>query len=166
MYRIGILLTLAAAFSFGCNGATPTANRTTFRVDVKNDPSNSKDFCETLVSFHPPSESKIIVRTASSESVVSFDSKNPNSDEPTVVRLSVDRTNSNDGAKTEFTTLLRPQTPNGGYAGGPSTQIVDGDISASDFLTITVDDGNFSVNEPIELGTLNGEPIELIVQTE
>ena len=165
MRRIAILLSLTVVSLLGCNDQTTTANRSTIQIDLKTDPSNREDFQEALVSFHPPSESKIIVRTATSESMVSFDEQNPNSDQPFIVRLSVDRTKL-DNAKTEFTTLLRPQTPNGAVAGGPSTEIVDGDVKASEFLAVTIDNGEYPVNEPIELGTLNGEPITLTVTTE
>jgi len=165
VYRITILLALSSAMLLGCSDKTTNVKPGTFRVDVKNDPSNGEDFCETVVSFHPPSGSEITVRTANSESMVSFDSKNPNSDQPTFVRLSADRMKSSDGAKSEFTTLIRPQTPNGAYSGGPSTNIVDGAMSASEFLAITVDNGDFPLNKPIELGTLNGEPITMTVRT-
>ena len=165
MRRIATLLSLVVLSLLGCNDQTTTANRSTFQIDLKTDPSNSEDFQEALVSFHPPSESKIIVRTATSESMVLFDARNPNSDKPSTVRLSVDRTKLDD-ARTEFTTLLRPQTPNGAFAGGPSTAVVDGDVKAAEFLAVTINNGEYLVNEPIELGTLNGEPITLIVTTE
>ena len=96
--------------------------------------------------------------------MVSFDAKNPNGElESNVTLVATRQKNPIDGT-TQVETLIRPQTPNGSFGGGASTFNVDAETSLAEVLHVTVVDGEFPLNEPIKLGTLNGEPVTLTVR--
>jgi hypothetical protein len=79
-----------------------------------------------------------------------------------VVELTAERRHSSTDGRSEIETLIRPQTPNGGYAGGPFT--LEEDTTLADLLDVIVARGEYPLNTPLELGTLDGEPIALTVR--
>lgn len=60
-------------------------------------------------------------------------------------------------------TLIQPQTPNGGYAGGPSTYTLPRLTQLAAFFTITAKSGDYPLNTPIEIARLSGKPVTLTV---
>ena len=146
----------------GCSqSSAPVA---TLSIRVQPDPANDEDASETLISFQPPSIAEIIVETGGDRSSIIFNSQNPNSDKDSILRLSATRHNSDVDGKAKFETLICPETPNGGYAGGPSTQDLAFDTKLADVLNVTIKNGDYPIGEPIEIGTLHGEPVRLTVR--
>ncbi|MES2661413.1 MAG: hypothetical protein V4689_22525 [Verrucomicrobiota bacterium] len=60
-------------------------------------------------------------------------------------------------------TLIRPQLPNGSFAGGPSTDRVPRPTRLADYFTITGKNGDYPLNTPIEIARLRGKPVTLTV---
>lgn len=60
-------------------------------------------------------------------------------------------------------TLIRPQTPNGNYAGGPSTYTLPRTTELADHFTITAKSGDYALDTPIEIARLRGKPVTLTV---
>jgi hypothetical protein len=133
------------------------------RIRVQPDPANNEDANETLIAFQPPSMAEIVVQTGGQRSTVTFNSKNPNSDKDSILRLSATRRKSDVEGKASFETLIRPETPNGSRAGGPHTQDLSSDTKLTDVLNVTIQDGDYPLGKPIEIGTHRGEPVILTV---
>jgi len=60
-------------------------------------------------------------------------------------------------------TLIRVQTPNGNYAGGPSTYTLRRESQLADHFTITAKSGDYALNTPVEIARLGGKPVILTV---
>ncbi len=60
-------------------------------------------------------------------------------------------------------TLIRPQTPNGGYAGGPSTYTLPQTTQLADHFMVTAKSGDYPLGVPIEIARLRGKPVTLTV---
>ena len=66
--------------------------------------------------------------------------------------------------KQSFTSLIRPESPTGASAGGPSTYTVEGEKSLDDILSVTAKSGPIAYGVPHTVGLLNGKPIILVVK--
>lgn len=66
--------------------------------------------------------------------------------------------------KQSFTSLIRPESPTGVSAGGPSTHTVEGEKSLDDILSVTAKSGPIAYGVPHTVGLLNGKPIILVVK--
>lgn len=60
-------------------------------------------------------------------------------------------------------TLIRPQTPSGNYAGGPSINTLPRTTELDDHFTITAKSGDYPLDTPIEIARLRGKPVTLTV---
>lgn len=146
----------------GCGGAGTAP--TSIQLTVERDPAGDENRSETTVSFHPPSPCAIIVEAEGQRSHVTFDANDPHGESPATVILAATRQKDPEDGKARVETLIRPRTPNGTSAGGPSTWTVDAEKPLAEVLDVSVEDGEFPLNEPISLGTLNGEPVTLTVR--
>jgi hypothetical protein len=155
--------TVLALYLFaGCGGAGTAP--TSVQLTVDRDPVGDENRSETTVSFHPPSPCEIIVEAEGQRSLVSFDANDPHGESPATVVLAATRQKDPEDGKVRVETLIRPRTPNGTSAGGPSTWTVDAEKPLAEVLDVSVKNGEFPLNEPIRLGTLNGEPVTLTVR--
>lgn len=156
------LVALFVCSIFGCGGSrTPSQ---TFHLKVELDPANNDKQQETVISFHSPSKAEIAVEVGQDRDSITFDGQNPNEVRECVLRLAAKRQEKPADGKSKVEVLIRQETPNGGSAGGPSIYTVDADKSLNAILAITVAEGDFALNEPVKLGTLNGVPITLVVR--
>lgn len=67
------------------------------------------------------------------------------------------------GDKTYLQILIRPQTSDANYAGGPSTYTFPLGTLLSDQFTITAKDGDFPLDTPVEIARLRGKPVTVTV---
>jgi hypothetical protein len=154
--KLPLLLTVVALV--GCS----QPNRTTYDLSVVTVPSTDPDHRETQIQFEIPEEAEIQVTADGDVSTLFVDSLN--SDGTFTVALSVTRnTPSDDGTQT-FTTLVQPRTPSGGFAGGPSTYTFNDERSLDDVLAVTAVPAAVPLGVPHTLGSLNGQPITLLVK--
>jgi len=150
------------SFLLGCGGAA--TNSSTFHLKLDRIASTGETHHQTKLSFHPPSAAEIIVDVDGDRSSVIFDAKNPNGELESVVILAAERKTSPTDGKTLVEILIRPETPNGAFAGGPSVFTVDTDAPLNSILNTAITEGEFPLDEPIEVGTLNGRPITLLIR--
>lgn len=148
-------------FFAGCSQkVTPIA---TLKITASPDPANNDDGKLTLVSFRPPVKSEIIVEFAGGRGTILFDPKNPNSDQDSIVRFSANRHETEDNANSIVETIIQPETPNGGRAGGSISEEFPVDKPLDEILMVTIRDGEYPLGKPIEIGTYKGDPVHLTV---
>lgn len=142
----------------GCQKSTPT----TFQLNVEADSLADANFSENKLTFKAPANAEVIVESDGDKSVVNIDELN--SDGQFTVTLAVTREASDLDGKSKFTTMIRPQSPTGASAGGPSTFTKSSELDLTDIMLIDVDSGEYSLGRPVQIGTLNGTPIHLTVR--
>ncbi len=59
--------------------------------------------------------------------------------------------------------LIRPQTGDGSFAGGPSLYTLPPGTLLKDQFTITAKDGDYPIDTPIEIARLRGKPVTVTV---
>lgn len=156
------LAIFALCLIVGCSQtATPV---TTLRITASADPANNDDVKLALVSFRPPVKSEIKVESSGQSGTILFDPQNPNSDKDSVVRFSAHRQTADGKNRSIVETIIRPETPNGGHAGGSTTQDFPVDKPLDDILMVTIREGEYPLGKPIEIGTYNGSPVHLTVR--
>ena len=146
----------------GCGSQTMPSQ--TFHLKVERNLANNDHRQEATVTFHAPSKAEVSVEIGRDRSSITSDVKNSEGDRECVVRLAVERQESQTDGKSNVEILIRPEMPNGGWAGGPSIYTVDDDKSLNAILDVTVAEGDFALDEPVTLGTSNGVPITLVVR--
>ena len=144
----------------GCSQSTPT----TYDVAVVNIPSDDPNHREIQLQFQTPPDAQVEVTSdGGDKQTVNVDRLN--SSGMFKVTLSVTRNKpSEDGTQT-FTTLIRLESPNGAYVGGPSTYTVDSKTSLDDMLVVTASPATIPYGVPHTVGQLNGKPITLVVKS-
>ncbi len=60
-------------------------------------------------------------------------------------------------------TLIRPQTAQRGYAGGPSTYTLPRATRLADHFVITAMSGDYPLDAPVEIARLGGKPVTVTV---
>lgn len=80
------------------------------------------------------------------------------------MRLVAERQQSQKNGTSDVEILIRHEMPNGDSAGGPSIYTVDADKPLKSILDITVAEGDFALDKPVMLGTLNDIPITLVLR--
>jgi hypothetical protein len=60
-------------------------------------------------------------------------------------------------------TLIRPQTPNGAFAGGPSTYSLQRATQLADFFRITAKNGEYPFDTAVEIAQLQGKPVTVTI---
>jgi hypothetical protein len=137
--------------------------RTTYDLAVVNVPTSDPNHREVQLRFETPLEAEVEVTSEGSDKqTVTVDRLN--SAGTFTVTLAVTRNPLSDDGKQTFTTLIRPESPTGAYAGGPSTYTVDGERSLEEILTVTATPAAIPYGIPHTVGSLNGKPITLIVK--
>jgi hypothetical protein len=158
-----ILIGAATAFLlFGCNRTTKTAPPA-LRITVQEIVTDNKA-CATLLTIHSPSAGSISVDMDPGDhsSVVLSGPDATGSWEGSVV-LMASRIEPSGDDDIYIQTLIRPQTPNGASAGGPSTYTLPRTTKLHDHFTITAKSGDFAPDTPIEIAQLGGKPVTLTV---
>ena len=153
-YAMLMLLVVLA----GCQRSTPG----TFLLNVEAGSLADPNQRENKLTFRTPPNAEIIVESDDDKSVVTVDELN--SDGMFIVTLAVTRETSDLEGKSRYRTLVRPQSPGGAYAGGPSTYTEDTTLDLTDILLVDVESGEYPLGEPVQLGTLKGNPIQLTVR--
>lgn len=156
LMKLALLLAIVALA--GCS----QPNRTTYDLSVVTVPSTDPDHRETRIQFEIPEEAEIQVTADGGVSTLFIDRLN--SDGIFTVALSVTRNMQSDDGTQTFTTLVQPRTPRGGFAGGPSTYTFNDERSLDDVLAVTAVPATVPLGVPHTLGTLNGQPITLLVK--
>lgn len=160
--RRQLLVISFCCFLVGCGGASTNSN--TFRLKIDRIAAAGETRHQTKLRFHPPCAAEIIVAVDEDRSSVMFDAKNPGGELESFVMLAAERKPGPTDGKALVEILIRPETPNGASAGGPMVFTVDADAPLNSILNATITEGEFPLDEPIEVGTLNGRPITLLVR--
>ena len=156
--KYAILLLLVAFI--GCQ--RPTSTATTFQLDAKTGSLSDPDHREHTLTFKTPPNAEVSVESDGANSLVAVDELN--SDGLFTVTLSVSREKTTIDGESKFTTLIRPKSPNGAFAGGPSTYTKRDNAEIDDILLVDIDSGEYPLDSPVQVGTLNGTPIRLTVR--
>lgn len=155
--RLACLLTLIAAT--GCSESP----RTTFDLAVVEIPAIDASHREVQLQFQTPLGAEVEVRSDESDKqTVTVDRRN--SIGAFKVTLGVAKNPVTVDGKQSFTSLIRPESPTGASAGGPSTYTVEGEKSLDDILSVTAKSGPIAYGVPHTVGLLNGKPIILVVK--
>jgi hypothetical protein len=155
--RLACLLTLIAVT--GCSESP----RTTFDLAVFEIPAIDASHREVELQFQTPLGAEVEVRSDDSDKqTVTVDRRN--SVGSFKVTLAVTKNPVTVDGKQSFTTLIRPESPTGTSAGGPSTYTVEGEKSLDDILSVTAKSGPIAYDVPHTVGLLNGKPIILVVK--
>ena len=151
------LIPLLAAF--GCSQPSPT----TYDLSIVNVQSDDPNHKEVHLQFKTPPDATVEVASdGGDKQTVAVDRLN--SEGMFTVTLAATRNEPLDDGRQTFTTLIRPESPKGDSAGGPTTYTVDGETSLDDMLTVTAQPGSVPYGVPHTIGTLNGKPITLVVK--
>jgi hypothetical protein len=151
-------LVLALALVSGCSHPNPT----TLDTSVVEMPSADPNHRETQVRFRIPPESEIRVVAGSGSESHYIDRLN--SDGTFAVRMVVTRHKPSSDGSRRFTTFVNVGRPEGKVSGSHTVFTFDEDRSFDDVLQVTVASGSVPLGVPHRLGTLNGQPITLLVQ--
>ncbi len=151
------LLTLGVLLTVGCS--KPVA--TTYDLSVASDATGDPDHKEAEVRFEVPDEAEIQVAVGDDKSTLIVDSLNSNG--TFLVSLSATRDEPLGNREQSFTTQVILKGPSGQSVGGPSTYTLDDKTSLESFLDVTAVDSTVPLGKPHTIGTLNGQPITLVV---
>ena len=154
-----LLLLLLVAYA-GCK--RPASTPTTFQLNATVGSSADVNHREHTLTFKTPPNAEVAVESDGASSVVTIDELN--SDGLFTVTLSVSREPTDIEGESKFTTLIRPTSPAGSFAGGPSTYTKSDNVELNDVLLVNIDSGKYPLDSPVQVGTLNGTPIRLTVR--
>jgi len=158
-----ILSVATVVLLVSCVSSSKTS--TVFHLRIEEGSVRTDDELKILIKFHTPPRGEIIVEAEGSRSSIVFNEQNPNGTEESGVLLTAKRVAATSDKPVGIQTLIQPQTPNGGKAGGPSTYFLPPETKLSDHLDVTIDEGEYPLNTPIKIGIFNGNPILLTVRT-
>jgi hypothetical protein len=153
------VLLVAVLAIVGCS----QAGRTTYDLAVVNGPSADPNHRETQIQFEIPAEAVIQV-TAGGDTPGTLFVDRLNSHGKFSVVLSVTRNAPSVDGTHSFTTLVQLRTPRGGGAGGPCTYSFKDERILDDVLAVSAVPATVSLGVPHTLGTLDGQPITLLVR--
>jgi len=157
-----ILISAITSFAFvGCNRPDqipPTEFRLTLQ-EVAND-ANAR---AALLILHSGTAGSISVDQDGGHNSTALGDPNANGSREGSVALIATRIAPAGEGDIYIQTLIRPQTPNGSYAGGPSTFTLPRPTQLADAFTITAKSGDYPLNTPIEIARLRGKPVTLTV---
>ncbi len=153
------ILLLAIFTVIGCY----QPKQATFDLAVVNMPSTNPDHRETQIQFDLPEEAYIeVISDGQVRSSMTVDRLN--SAGTFKVELSVTRNAPSENGKHTFTTSVLLESPTDGLVGGPSTYTFNSDKSLDDILEVTAVPTVVPFGVPHTVGSLNGEPITLLVK--
>lgn len=157
-----ILISAVTSFAFlGCkrSAQTPSAG---FRLTLK-DVATDTNARAALVTIHTASAGSISVDEDGGHNSATLPDADANGSREGSVALIASRIAPPGDGDIYIQTLIRPQTPNGSYAGGPSTYTLPRATQLTDHFTITAKSGDCALNTPIEIARLKGRPVTLTV---
>jgi len=157
-----LLISAVTSFAFfGCN--RPSKPPTTgFRLTVQ-DVATDTNARAALLIIHAASAGSISIdQDGGHNSTMLYEPNAGGSREGSVALIASRIAPPGDG-EIFIQTLIRPQTPNGNYAGGPSTYTLPRTTELTDHFTITAKSGDFAFDTPIEIARLKGKPVTLTV---
>ena len=158
------LLLISAATSvllLGCNrpGKSPT---TGFRLTVQ-DVATDTNARAALLTIHAASAGSISVDEDGGHNSTTLPDADASGSHEGSVALIASRVVPPGEGEVYIQTLIRPQTPNGNYAGGPTTYRLPRTTELADHFTVTAKSGDYPLNTPIEIARLKGKPVTLTV---
>jgi hypothetical protein len=140
-------------------GQTPSAG---FRLTLQ-DIATDSNVRAALLTIHTASEGFISVVEESGHSSTALPDPNAGGSREGSVALIASRIAPSGDGDIYIQTLIRPQTPNGSYAGGPSTYTLPRSTQLADHFAITAKSGDYPLDTPIEIARLKGRPVMLTV---
>jgi hypothetical protein len=159
--RLILISVVTSILFFGCNRSsqTPYAG---FRLTLQ-DVATDTNACAALVTVHTASAGSISVDEDGGHNSATLPDADANGSREGSVALIASRIAPPGDGDIYIQTLIRPQTPNGSYAGGPSTYTLPRATKLTDHFTITARSGDYPLNTPIEIARLSGKPVTLTV---
>ena len=162
--NISRLIFISAVTSFlflGCNRSaqTPSAG---FRLTLQ-DVATDTNARAALIAIRSASAGSISVDEDGGHNSTALPDADANGSREGSVALIASRIAPAGDGDIYIQTLIRPQTPNGNYAGGPSTYTLPRATKLTDHFTITAKSGDYPLNTPIEIARLGGKPVTLTV---
>jgi hypothetical protein len=162
--NISHLIFISAVTSFvflGCNRSPQTLSAG-FRLTLQ-DIATDMNARAALVTIHTASAGSISVDEDGGHNSIGLPDPDANSSHEASVALIASRISPPGDGDIYIQTLIRPQTPNGNSAGGPSTYTLPRTTQLVDQFTITAKSGDYPLNTPIEIARLGGTPVTLTV---
>jgi hypothetical protein len=157
-----LLISAVTSFAFfGCNRPSK-APTTGFRLTVQ-DVATDTNARAALLIIHTTSAGSISIDQDGGHNSTMLSEPNAGGSREGSVALIASRIAPPGDGEIFIQTLIRPQTPNGNYAGGPSTYTLPRTTELTDHFTITAKSGDFALNTPIEIARLKGKPVTLTV---
>ncbi|MEO5916000.1 MAG: hypothetical protein ABIS50_17325 [Luteolibacter sp.] len=159
--RFVLIIGVTPFLLLGCNRTAP-APPAGFRLTLQN-VGTDKDACAALLSIRTAAAGSISVDESSGHSSVTLPDADTSGSREGSVALIASRIEPAGGDDVFIQTMIRPQIPNGSYAGGSSTSILPRATQLSDHFTVTARSGDYPLDTPIEIARLGGKPVTLTV---
>jgi len=159
--RLLLIGAVASCMFLGCKrpGQAPAAG---FRLTLQ-DVATDTNARAALLTIHAASAGSISVDEDGGHSSTVLPDPDANGFREGSVALIASRISPPGDGDIYIQTLIRPQTPKGNYAGGPSTYTLPRATQLADHFTITAKSGDYALNTPIEIARLKGKPVTLTV---
>jgi hypothetical protein len=160
-FRLLLISAVTSCVFLGCSRSdqTPSAG---FRLTVQ-DVATATDVRAALLTIRTTTKATISVdRDGGHDSTVLSEPDAKGFREGSVALLSTRVAPQGDG-DVYVLTLIRAQTPDGSYAGGPSTYPLPRATQLADHFSITAKSGDYPLNTRIEIAQLRGKPVTLTV---
>jgi hypothetical protein len=160
--RASILLLIGCClFSAGC-GREGAVSGDSFRLTVEHIVTDS-EVIVSILKIHVPHDASISVDSDGSHSMVVLPNSPAGVARDGQVALSASRITRQGDNFAYIQTLVRPESPNHGFAGGPAIHPVLATTKLETFFSISAADGEYKLNTPVEIARLDGKPVMLVV---
>jgi hypothetical protein len=157
-----IVISVVTAFVFlGCN-RSPQIPSVGFRLTLQ-DVATDTNTRAALVTIHTSSAGSLSVDEDRGHSSVTLPDMKANGSREGSIALIASRIALPGDGDIYIQTLIRPQTPDGNSAGGPSTYTLPRSTLLTDHFAITAKSGDYPLNTPIEIARLGGKPVTITI---
>lgn len=159
--RLVWIIAVASFLFLGCNRSGP-APSPGFRLTLR-DVATDTGVRAALLTIHTTSAGSISVVEHEGHNSIVLPEPDANGSREGSVALIASRIAPAGDGDIYIQMLIRPQTPNGSYAGGCSVYTLPRATQLADFFTITARNGDYSLNTPIEIARIKGKPVTITV---
>jgi hypothetical protein len=156
-----LLLAGCCLLSAGCQREGAVAGDS-FRLTVERVITDS-EVVVSILKIHVPHDASISVDGDGSHSMVVLPDSPAGVARDGQVALSASRITRQGDDFAYIQTLVRPESSNHGFAGGPSIYPVRATTKLEAFFSISATDGDYKLDTPVEIARLNGKPVMLVV---
>jgi hypothetical protein len=156
-----LLLAGCCLLSAGCHRERAVAEDS-FRLTVERVITDS-EVIVSILKIHVPHDASISVDGDGAHSTVTLPDSPAGTARDGQVALSAARVTRQGDDFAYIQTLVRPESSNHGFAGGPSIYPVPTTTKLEAFFSISAADGDYKLNTPVEIARLNGKPVMLVV---